>query len=335
MNRFVDEVVLQLSAGHGGAGSVSFLRAKYKPKGGPDGGDGGRGGDGILVCKSNLKTLSHLAIRDRVAARDGEPGAGANRNGRAGQNARIDVPPGTIVSDHQSGERRGELLEEGEEKVLLRGGRGGRGNAYFKTAHNRAPRFAQPGEPGEQLTARFELQLIADIGLLGRPNAGKSSLLRALTAARPRVASYRFTTRTPYLGVFRRHDRDVVLADVPGIIEGAAQGAGLGTTFLRHLARTAAIAYVVELGSDSAVESYRLLERELATYSPELVAKPRLVIANKLDLDPEHMELSEFRRVVENSLSNTRVVAVSTLTRSGLEDLRTMLLQTLDEGLER
>ena len=326
MNRFVDEVVLQLTAGHGGAGAVSFLRAKYKPKGGPDGGDGGRGGDVVLVCKSNLKTLSQLAMRDRLAAENGEAGAGSNRDGRAGRDVRIDVPPGTIVTDHETGEGKAELLTEGDEVVLLRGGRGGRGNAHFKTAHNRTPRFAQPGEPGERLTARFELQLIADIGFLGRPNAGKSSLLRALTAARPKVADYQFTTRTPYLGVFRRHDRDVVLADVPGIIEGAADGAGLGTTFLKHLARTAAIAFVIELGSGIAVGSYDLLECELGRYSRELAQKPRLVVATKADLDPDGSELEELRGALGERSSQARLVAVSSVTRWGLDELQTVLL---------
>ena len=326
MNRFVDEVVLRLTAGHGGAGAVSFLRAKYKPRGGPDGGDGGRGGDVILVCKPNLKTLSQLALRDRMAAENGESGAGSNRDGRAGGAVRVEVPPGTVVYDHESGEIRAELLAEGEEVALLRGGRGGRGNAHFKTAHNRAPRFAQPGEPGDEMIARFELQLIADIGFLGRPNAGKSSLLRALTAARPKVAAYQFTTRTPYLGVFRRHERDVVLADVPGIIEGAAGGAGLGTTFLKHLARTAAIAFVVELGSGVALESYRLLEHELEQYSSELTRKRRLVVANKLDLDPDHEELGEFTSALESE-PGVRVIAISTATGEGLDDLRNILLQ--------
>ena len=330
MNRFVDEVVLQLTAGHGGAGAVSFLRAKYKPRGGPDGGDGGRGGDVVLVCKPNLKTLSQLAMRDRMAAENGEPGAGSNRDGRAGAAVRIEVPPGTVVYDHETGEARAELLAEGEEVVLLRGGRGGRGNAHFKTAHNRAPRFAQPGEPGDAIVARFELRLIADIGFLGRPNAGKSSLLRALTAARPKVAAYQFTTRTPYLGVFRRYERDVVLADVPGIIEGAASGAGLGTTFLKHLGRTAAIAFVVELGSGIALESYRLLEQELGRYSVELTRKPRLVVANKLDLDPDRTELNSLTEALEHETA-ARVVAVSTATGDGLDKLRNILLQLADE----
>ncbi len=286
--RFVDEVTIRVEAGRGGDGCLSFRREKYVPKGGPDGGDGGDGGDVILVADAGLNTLVDFRYRRCFRAGRGENGRGSDCTGARGADLEIAVPAGTLVYDCAEEGPLGELLEPGERLVVARGGRRGLGNARFKSSTNRAPRRTTPGAPGEARELRLELRLLADVGLLGMPNAGKSTLIRAVSAARPRVADYPFTTLYPQLGVVRVDaERSFVIADVPGLIEGAAEGAGLGVRFLRHLDRTRLLLHVVdlaaaELGSDPAAE-VRAIAAELARYSPELAARERWLVLNKID----------------------------------------------------
>ncbi len=311
-----------MHSGHGGAGAVSFRRERYVPRGGPDGGDGGRGGDVVVKVRQNLKTLAHLSGKTRLTAENGAQGEGRKRHGRDGQDYVLEVPPGTTISDVETGEL---LLDtaadagtaDAEDVVLLRGGRGGKGNTHFKSSTHQAPRFAQPGEPGEQRTLHIELKLIADVGLVGLPNAGKSSLLQALTAAHPKVGNYPFTTRVPHLGVLRYYDQDVVLADIPGIIEGAAGGAGLGHQFLRHISRTAVLALLIDVTDEDPAATYATLLGELNAYNGELGRKRRIVVGSKCDLDPDGNLLS----TVRTACATERVIGVSSAARTGLDEL--------------
>ncbi|WP_455381092.1 GTPase ObgE [Salinispira pacifica] len=317
MERFVDEVRVHVASGHGGAGCVSFRREKYVPKGGPDGGDGGRGGDVTVVVRRNLKTLSHLRMHPHHRAENGRPGQGRNMHGRDGAPVTIPVPPGTIIRDPETREQVADLTEEGQSVVLLRGGRGGKGNAHFATSTHRTPRFAQDGEAGEEVDYLIELAVIADIGLVGFPNAGKSSLLKALTNANPRIGSYPFTTKIPNLGVLRVFERDIVLADIPGIIEGASGGAGLGIRFLKHISRTSGIALLIDLSDEEVLSVLPVLVGELRSYSPALEKKSRLVIGTKLDMPGAVDRLEELRA----ALAPQPVLGVSSFTREGLDEV--------------
>ncbi len=286
--QFLDEVRIQVAAGNGGHGSVSFRREKFIPFGGPDGGDGGRGGDVWLVARENLNTLVDFRYQKRFRAENGHGGAGRQRTGRAGRDAEIAVPAGTLVYDEDTRELLGDLCGPGQRLLIARGGRGGHGNLWFKSSVNRTPRQFEKGGAGEERHLRLELRLLADVGLLGLPNAGKSTFIRAVSAARPKVADYPFTTLYPHLGVVRVEAQEsFVIADIPGLIPGAAAGAGLGIRFLRHLRRTRLLLHLVDLlpadGSDPA-DNCRALEEELAAYSPELAARPRWLVLNKADL---------------------------------------------------
>ena len=282
---FIDRVVVQIEAGTGGSGNSSFRREKYVPLGGPDGGDGGRGGNVVVRADRNLATLLDYTYRDRWAAERGEHGSGNNRTGRTGEDMILPVPPGTVVRDADSGELLGEVLDEGDEVVVARGGRGGRGNAYFATATHQAPREWQPGEEGERRSLELELKLIADVGLVGQPNAGKSTLLSVISAARPKIADYPFTTLAPNLGVVQlTGHRTFVVADIPGIIEGAHEGKGLGLQFLRHIERTRVLAFLIPIDTLDWQAEYDQLRAEVAAYSAELAAKPHCVVFTKLDL---------------------------------------------------
>jgi len=284
---FLDHAVIEVVAGRGGAGAVSFRRESYVPRGGPDGGDGGKGGDVVLVADPQLWTLMDYRYRQRYAAPSGNDGQGQNRTGRSGEDLVLRVPPGTSVRDADSGEPLGELLNEGDRLVVAAGGRGGRGNASFATATNQAPRHAQPGEEGEARRIELELKLIADVGLVGEPNAGKSTLLAAISRATPKIAEYPFTTLTPNLGVAQLSDsRSFVVADIPGIIEGAHEGRGLGHEFLRHIERTRTLALLIPADAIDPQAEYDLLRRELETYSEELAGKPHCVVFSKADLLP-------------------------------------------------
>jgi GTP-binding protein len=282
---FVDRVLVQVEAGTGGSGQVSFRREKYVPMGGPDGGDGGSGGDVLVRGDRNLTTLLDYTYRDAWKAERGQHGEGSNRTGRSGADVVLPVPRGTVVRDARTRELLGEVLEDGETVVVARGGRGGKGNSFFVTATHQAPREWQPGEEGEQRTLELELKLIADVGLVGKPNAGKSTLLSVVSAARPKIADYPFTTLSPNLGVVPLSDhRSFVVADIPGIIEGAHQGKGLGLQFLRHIERTRLLAFLVPIDAEDWQQELDQLRAEVAAYFEELAAKPYCVVFSKLDL---------------------------------------------------
>jgi GTP-binding protein len=317
MNSFIDEMTINVASGHGGAGSVSFRREKYVPKGGPDGGDGGRGGDVIFRVQNNLKTLTHLRHNKTYRAQNGLPGEGRKRHGKDGRDMIITVPPGTQVKDFETGEILVDMVEDNQELVFLRGGIGGQGNSHFATSRNQTPRFAQPGMPGEDRKIRLELSLIADIGFVGYPNAGKSSLLGVLTSANPKVGAYPFTTKIPNLGVLRAYDRDIILADIPGIIEGASEGAGLGHRFLKHISRTAALLFLIDLSDyQEPVSVFENLKSELAAFEPSLLDRPHYILATKMDIPEARERLEEFRGAVSEE-----VLPVSSATREGIDDL--------------
>lgn len=288
---FSDETYIDIASGNGGNGCVSFRREKFVEKGGPDGGDGGKGGDLVFVVKDNLRTLAHLKIIRSFRAENGRNGSGARCYGRNGNDMEIPVPPGTVLKDAATGEVIKDLTGL-DRFVFLKGGRGGLGNYHFRTSTRQAPKFAQPGEPGVEMRVGLELLVIADIGFVGFPNAGKSSLMNMLTNARSKVAPYPFTTKIPQLGMMRLGEQDVVIADIPGIIEGASQGAGMGFKFLKHIARTGGLAYLIDMSDPQCLEQYELLRNELYTYSPELVEKKEVLIGTKLDEDgaPENFE---------------------------------------------
>jgi GTP-binding protein len=287
--KFIDEALIEVIAGDGGNGAVSFRREKYVPRGGPDGGDGGRGGSVVIRADRNLNTLIDYRYARIHRAGNGEKGRGADQYGRGAEDIVLRVPVGTVIADAVSGELIADLAADGETALVARGGRGGLGNLHFKSSINRAPRQSTPGEKGEQRRLRLELKVLADVGLLGMPNAGKSTLIRAISAARPKVAEYPFTTLAPHLGVVRLdHNRGFVVADIPGLIEGAAEGAGLGHRFLRHLQRTRLLLHVIDLappdGATDPVADARAIVRELKRYDAALAAKPRWLVLNKIDL---------------------------------------------------
>jgi GTP-binding protein len=315
---FVDEIILDVASGAGGAGCVSFRREKYIPRGGPDGGDGGRGGDVVCIMQRNLKTLRHLRKTPHLRAENGGPGEGRQRHGRDGADIEILLPPGSLIKDADTGLCIREFLAEGERWVFLEGGLGGKGNTHFKSSRIRTPRFAQPGMPGRERRIRVELNIIADIGFVGFPNAGKSSLLAVLSNARPEVADYPFTTKIPNLGVMSAYERELVLADIPGIIEGASRGAGLGLKFLKHISRTAALAFLVDLSAADWETAFDVLLEELRGYAPELAEKKRILVGTKLDIEEARRAFPRFRE----KYSDERTAGVSALTHMGLDDLK-------------
>lgn len=333
--KFVDEADIRVEAGDGGNGCVSFRREKYIPFGGPDGGDGGDGGSVYLRADANLNTLVDFRYQRRHRAERGGNGMGRNCTGRSGRDLDVPVPVGTRVTDAETGERIGELLTHGERLLVARGGFHGIGNARYKSSTNRAPRQSKPGTPGERRDLHLELILLADVGLLGFPNAGKSSLIRKVSSARPKVADYPFTTLHPNLGVVRLgRERSFVIADIPGLIEGAAQGAGLGIQFLKHLARTRLLLHLVDIAPlDREVQpadQVRAIERELADYGEDLVAKERWLVLTKIDLlDPA--ELEHRRAALIEALGWAGPVhAISSVTGEGTADLCEALMRRLE-----
>lgn len=320
---FLDTARIYAKGGDGGHGAVSFRREKYVPAGGPDGGDGGRGGDVILQVDPGLGTLLDFKYRTHYRAQNGQHGRGSNMHGRRGRDLIVKVPPGTAVKDEATGEYLADLTEPEQTVVVARGGRGGRGNAQFKTPVRRAPRFAEKGEPGEERWIILELRVIADVGLVGLPNAGKSTLLARISAARPKIAHYPFTTLTPNLGVVALGEgQSFVVADIPGLVEGAHAGVGLGHDFLRHVERTRVLIHVVDVsgleGRDP-VADFRAVNEELRLYRPELAERKQLVAANKLDLEEARQNLPAFREAVE--ALGYKVFPVSAATGEGLEPL--------------
>lgn len=329
MRGFIDETVLVVSSGNGGAGAVSFHREKFVPKGGPDGGDGGKGGDVIFRVRHNLKTLSHLTIKHAYRAGNGESGKGGRCFGKDGAPAVLEVPPGTVIKDADTGQLLVDLSDSTEDYIFLRGGIGGKGNWHFKSSIKQAPRYAQSGKPGEERRIRVEINLIADIGFVGLPNAGKSSLLNILTNAHPEIAPYPFTTKIPNLGVMSMHGQTVILADIPGIIEGAGNGAGLGLRFLKHLSRTKALAFLIDGCEADADNVFNLLLNELKTYGAGLSEKPRIVIVTKTDLPASAENFDSIRQ----SLPNETVFPLSAFTHDGLEEIALQFLK-LTEGVQ-
>jgi len=324
---FVDYVKICCRSGKGGAGAVHFHRGPFEPMGGPDGGNGGRGGHIILRGNRNMWTLLPLKYRKHVIAGNGKNGAKNNMTGAYGEDVVLDVPLGTVAKHAESGKQLFEITRDGEECVLLEGGRGGKGNAHFKSATRQAPRYAQPGEEGREEWMILELKVLADVGLVGFPNAGKSTLLSVLTAAKPKIASYAFTTLTPNLGIVAYRDgRSFVMADIPGIIENAHQGKGLGHRFLRHIERNATLLFLVPADSDHIGREYEILLRELEQYNPELLDKPRLLAVSKSDLlDDELIEL--LQPTLPEGVPH---VFISALTQEGLTGLKDTLWTILN-----
>ena len=334
--KFVDEAVIDVHAGDGGNGAVSFRREKYVPRGGPDGGDGGRGGSVVLVADRNINTLIEYRYARIHRAQRGENGRGADQFGKGGDDVVLRVPVGTIVFDADSGEAIADLAHDGERALVARGGRGGLGNLHFKSSTNRAPRQSTPGEKGESRRLRLELRVLADVGLLGLPNAGKSTLIRAISAARPKVADYPFTTLAPNLGVVRTDEnRSFVVADIPGLIEGAAEGAGLGHQFLRHLQRTRLLLHVVDVApfdpDADPVRDARAIAAELAKFDPALHAKPRWLVLNKTDLLPPDERAARATALVKSLRWKGPVFAVAAISGEGCRELVFAVQAWLDE----
>ena len=334
--KFVDEAVIQVEAGDGGDGCVSFRREKFIPKGGPDGGDGGDGGSVFLVGDENLNTLVDFRHKRRHRAERGQNGRGRNMTGRSGADTLVRVPLGTRVRDAETGEPIGELLRDGQRLLVAAGGHHGIGNARFKSSINRAPRQSKPGTPGERRELELELVLLADVGLLGLPNAGKSSLIRSLSSARPKVADYPFTTLHPNLGVVSLGPkRSFVIADIPGLIAGAAEGAGLGTRFLKHLARTRLLLHLIDAapleGSPSAAEQFRTIEHELAAFGEALSEKERWLVLNKVDLLSTETLQQRRAAIVADLGWRGPVFAISAVTGDGTLSLAKALMERLEQ----
>jgi GTPase len=325
-SNFVDYVKIFCSSGHGGAGSAHFLRTRGVPHGGPDGGDGGRGGHVILRGNKQLWTLLHLRFTKHLRAESGEDGARQLRHGANGKDVIIEVPLGTVAKDAETGEFACEITEDGQSVILVPGGRGGLGNDHFKTSTRQAPKFSQPGEDGQEGWKVLELKLLADVGLIGFPNAGKSTLLSVISAAKPQIADYPFTTLVPNLGIVPLHDKkSFVMADIPGIIEGAHEGRGLGLRFLRHIERNSLLLFIIPVDCDDIRKEYEILLNELRQYNPELLDKSRVLGISKADLADE-----ELTREIKKDLPDIPAVFFSSHLNRGLTSLKTLLWKELN-----
>ena len=317
---FIDVAVVDVRSGRGGDGMMHFRREKYEPRGGPDGGDGGRGGDVVFEVDSALRTLYRFRRQKRFFANDGSPGGPSKRSGRSGKDLIVRVPPGTLILDEKKGELIGDLTEGGQRLIAVKGGRGGRGNVHFATSRNRTPRLAERGEPGEEQRLRLELKLIADIGIVGLPNAGKSTLLATLTNAKPKIADYPFTTLEPNLGVAALdEDNTVVLADIPGLIEGAHEGLGLGHDFLRHIQRTRVLIHLLDGSAEAPLVDFAQINTELALFDPDLVNKPQVVAVNKIDLPDAQARWPKLEKALAKR--GYQAMAVSAATGENLHQL--------------
>lgn len=327
-NNFIDYIRIFARSGHGGAGSTHFMRNKLTAMGGPDGGDGGRGGHIILRGNSNLWTLLHLRYFKNVLAENGENGSKNNCTGRDGKDIIIEVPLGTIARDEESGEKEVEILEDGQEVIWLKGGRGGLGNSNFATPTNQVPQHSQPGEPGVEGWKNIELKVLADVGLVGFPNAGKSTLLSVITAAKPKIANYAFTTLVPQLGMVEYRDsKSFCIADLPGIIEGAAEGKGLGHRFLRHIERNAVLLFLIPADSNDHKKEFEILRNELKVYNPEMLQKDFVIAVSKSDmLDDELKEA-----ITKELPTEVPHVFISSVTNKGLTELKDLLWQALNK----
>lgn len=331
-SNFIDYVKVMCRSGKGGAGSLHFHRAKYVPKGGPDGGDGGRGGHVILRGNKNMWTLLPLRYRRHIFAGNGQAGSAGRSFGKDGEDQIVDVPCGTVVFDAETGEYLAEITDDGQEVKLLRGGKGGLGNWHFKSATNRTPRYAQPGQPAIEKTVILELKLLADVGLVGFPNAGKSTLLSAVSAARPKIADYPFTTMEPQLGIVEyRGNRSFVMADIPGIIEGASEGKGLGLRFLRHIERNAVLLFMVPADADDIKRQYEILLEELRRFNPQLVDKQRVLAISKSDMLDDEL-IAEIRPTLPTDLP---VVFISSVSGMGITELKDALWKAITDDTNR
>ena len=327
MQKFADEAIIEVSSGSGGNGCVAFRREKYVPLGGPSGGDGGRGGDVVFKIRRNLRTLAHLRYKTSYKAENGRDGENWGRYGRNGEDVVVFLPPGSVLYQAETGELIRDFGQDESDFLFLKGGNGGWGNIHFKSSITRAPRRALPGKPGIKLRLKVELQMLADIGLVGFPNAGKSSLLDKFTNARPKIAPYPFTTKIPNLGVLTlgkgdiNDSRDIIIADIPGLIEGASEGSGLGLRFLKHISRTAALAFLIDLGDDSFPAAFDILYKELETFSPELTEKRRVIVGTKLDLEGTQERLLELKE----KYPEEQVVGISVFSGEGMQELASVM----------
>lgn len=330
---FIDKAVIHLKAGKGGDGAVAFRREKYVPAGGPQGGDGGKGGNIIFEVDEGMRTLMDFRYKKHYVAENGENGGKKNMFGKDGEDLILRVPPGTIIRDEKTDRILADLTKKGDRKIIARGGKGGKGNTHFKTATRQAPRFAIAGEPGESLTVVLELKLIADVGLVGFPNVGKSTFLSVVTSATPKIADYHFTTLTPNLGVVRtKYGDSFVLADIPGLIEGAHEGVGLGHDFLRHVERTKVLIHVLDVASvegRNPLEDFDKINEELKKYNPMLAEKPQVVAANKMDLPGAKDQLEMVTKNLESR--GYKVFPISAISHQGLEELMVYVAQKLKE----
>jgi GTP-binding protein len=331
--QFIDQVKVYVKAGDGGRGCVSFRREKYVPRGGPNGGDGGRGGHIIFIATRDINTLLDIKYQQQYKAEKGQHGMGKDMHGKNGEDLIIPVPLGTLIKDLESGDVLSDLIIEGQEFVAVNGGRGGLGNTHFKSATRQAPRYAQPGEPGEERNLILELKLLADVGLIGLPNAGKSTLISALSAARPKIADYPFTTLVPVLGVVKHEDfKSFVIADIPGLIEGAHKGAGLGFQFLRHVERTSILLHLVdisEMAEGDPVDNFEKINKELELYSPELIEKPQAVAATKLDIKGDGERLDRLSQYCKDK--DYDLFPICAVTGKGIKELLIYLGKKVEE----
>lgn len=328
---FVDYVKIHVTSGKGGQGSAHLRREKYIPKGGPDGGDGGRGGHVILKANENMWTLYHLKFKRHFRAGHGGAGSKQTSTGADGEDVYIDVPLGTVIKNTDTGETLKELLEHGEELIIAEGGKGGRGNAHFKSATNQTPRYAQPGMDGEEANFTLEMKVLADVGLVGFPNAGKSTLLSVITAAKPKIANYEFTTLKPNLGIVEhRNFQTFVMADIPGIIEGAAEGRGLGHYFLRHIERNSTLLFLIPADAHDIKEQYDILLDELKRYNPELLDKDKLVGISKSDMLDEELK-TEMKQLLDKEFKGIPYLFFSSVAQQGLMELKDTLWKMLNE----
>ncbi len=332
--KFIDEAVITVQSGDGGRGCVSFRREKFVPRGGPDGGDGGKGGDVILKTTSRKRTLYQFRYKKHFKTENGAHGQGKQKTGKNGRNLVIELPPGTLVTDADTECVIKDLVNTDETLVIATGGRGGQGNTRFKTSTNRAPRFAQPGEPGETRILKLELKLLADVGIIGLPNAGKSTLIRAISSARPKIGDYPFTTITPSLGVVQTDwTEPFVVADIPGLIEGAHKGIGLGIKFLRHIERTRILVHLIDISTidlDNPLQAYQIINQELALYNSKLAQKPQIIVLNKIDL-PDIRKAAE---IFQSAVKDQKIELISARTGKGVEELKRQIVHVLNKTYE-
>ena len=330
--KFIDEAIITVQSGNGGRGCVSFRREKYVPRGGPDGGDGGKGGDVILKSTSRRRTLYPFQFKRQFKAQDGAHGQGKQKTGRNGSDLIIEIPPGTLVKDADTNEILKDFTAAGESYSVVNGGKGGLGNARFKTSTNRTPRYSQPGEPGQSRELKLELKLLADVGIIGLPNVGKSTLLSSISSATPKIGNYPFTTLTPTLGVIETGwTEPFVVADIPGLIEGAHQGAGLGIRFLRHIERTRILIHLLDaqtINPEQPLMGYEIINSELQFFNPQLPQKPQIVVLNKIDLPGTETAAS----ALVDALGDQPVILISALKKKGIQKLISRIIELLERS---